>query len=265
MTTQSPQDPMDAETPLRFELMQASDFDKYFLAGRTEVLFYLRAMQQKGALISLYPGEGPRSFLTTLLAIEENPDALIFDVSRHDAENDAAVASRRPVFITQLEKVRMQFTVPKLEHVVYEGGPALRCAYPERLLRLQRRDYFRLTAPINPRIHCVLPLRDESGQEQAIDIKLLDISAGGVAVLVPPIGVSFVPDAVFHNARMALPELGEITASLVVRNVFAITQRDGTTHMRAGCEFVNLPAKMAAVLQRFIMKLERERKLRIAS
>lgn len=255
--------PDDTDAPLRFELMQASDYGKYVLQGRTEVLFHLRAMRQKGALISLYPGEGPRSFLTTLLAVEEEPDALIFDVSRHDHDNAAAVESRRPVFITRVDKVRMQFTVPGLEPVTHDGGPALKSTLPERLLRLQRRDYFRLTAPVNPRIHCVLPLRDETGREQAIEIKLLDISAGGIAVLVPPLGISFVPDAVFHNVRMALPEVGEITTSLKVRNVFSITQRDGTAHLRAGCEFVNLASKSAGLLQRFIMKLERERSLRV--
>lgn len=260
----APNDAADgADTPLRFELMQASDYGRYFLQGRTEVLFHLRAMRQKGALISLYPGEGPRSFLTSLLSIEEDPDALIFDISRHDHDNDAAVASRRPVFITRVDKVRMQFTVPGLETVMHEGGPALKCAYPERLLRLQRRDYFRLTAPVNPRINCVLPLCDETGREQAIEIKLLDISAGGIAVLVPPLGISFVPDAVFHNVRMALPEVGEITTSLKVRNVFSITQRDGIAHLRAGCEFVDLAPKSAGLLQRFIMKLERERSLRV--
>ncbi len=255
-------DASNADSPdatLRFEIRPGSDDDKYLLKDRTDILYYLRSLQQKGAMISVYPGEGPQAFLTRLLAIDEKTGNLIFDPSQNEQDNAKALASRLLVFITQLDKVRIQFTLPALELTDYIGGPAFKGAIPGQMVRLQRRDYFRLTAPANPRIHCVMSVKDENGREQHIDMNLLDISGGGVGVLVPPVGLSFVPDTVFTNVRIALPEQGEISASIKVCNVFTITQRDGTTRTRAGCQFVGLAPQMRSAIQRYIMRVERER------
>jgi c-di-GMP-binding flagellar brake protein YcgR len=44
--------------------------------------------------------------------------------------------------------------------------------------------------------------------------------------------------------------------------VFEITLRSGARIKRAGCEFVKLPGQMSTLVQRYIIKVERERKAR---
>jgi c-di-GMP-binding flagellar brake protein YcgR len=59
-----------------------------------------------------------------------------------------------------------------------------------------------------------------------------------------------------------LPETGAIVTSLRVRNLFRITNRDGSIMLRAGCEFIHLSSSMASTIQRYILKVERERNAR---
>jgi c-di-GMP-binding flagellar brake protein YcgR len=57
-------------------------------------------------------------------------------------------------------------------------------------------------------------------------------------------------------------EVGVVITTLEVRNVFEITLRNGTRVTRAGCQFANLAGPMLTLIQRYIIKVERERKAR---
>ena len=53
-----------------------------------------------------------------------------------------------------------------------------------------------------------------------------------------------------------------MTGTIVVRSVFESVTRTGVKSKRAGCEFVKLPGSMLTLIQRYIIKVERERKAR---
>ena len=55
-----------------------------------------------------------------------------------------------------------------------------------------------------------------------------------------------------------MPEVGTISATLQVRNVFRVTERGGT-ELRAGCQFIGLPGSADALIQRYILRMEKER------
>lgn len=56
--------------------------------------------------------------------------------------------------------------------------------------------------------------------------------------------------------------MGILIATLQVRSVFEVTLRTGAQVTRAGCQFLNLPGPMLTLVQRYIIKVERERKAR---
>jgi c-di-GMP-binding flagellar brake protein YcgR len=95
-----------------------------------------------------------------------------------------------------------------------------------------------------------------------MEANVIDISGGGLAVMVPPTGMLFKAGDVFPNCRIELPEVGIVIATLEVRNVFDVTLRSGAQVARAGCQFSNLPGPTLALVQRYIIKVERERKAR---
>ncbi len=244
---------------IRFDLLEADDFARYVLDGQTDIAFYLRAMKDKRANISVYAGRSPEPFPSAVIAIDESRGTLLLDAPRDAAELDLACKSSPLVCLTSLEKVKVQFMVPQCSALTHEGHPALEMPFPTRMLRLQRRDYYRLILPQHPPLRCLMPAGEGDGR--LIEATVLDISSGGLAVVVPPSGVELKVEGVIDNCQITLPELGSITATLQVRNMFRVTERGGT-ELRAGCQFVGLPGTADALIQRYILRMERDRAAR---
>ena len=58
--------------------------------------------------------------------------------------------------------------------------------------------------------------------------------------------------------RILFPDGGEVSADIKVKSTFEITLRNGARRLRAGCEFVAMPGRDQAQIQRYISKLQRE-------
>lgn len=70
--------------------------------------------------------------------------------------------------------------------------------------------------------------------------------------------------SVLPNCRLDIPEEGVIQANLIIRNAYQITMRNGSRHLRVGCEYVDLPGNRLSMIQRYITRIERERKARLS-
>lgn len=240
--------------------MQADDYSKYLLYSKSEILFILRALREKGSLVSVYFNQGNDFLLTSVLAVDD--EGITLDFGANAKMNEQALASSKLILVTAHDKVKIQFSTPRLEATQHGGRPAFRTPLPQSLLRLQRREYYRLTTPIANPLKCVIPFRLQDGAERTFDVNVVDISGGGVAVVAPPEGVPFAPEMRFENCRINLAEAGTVTTTLEVRNVFDVTLRSGARVRRAGCQFLNLSGPMATIIQRYIIKIQRERKAR---
>lgn len=251
------------DPPLRFELVQADDYSKYLLHSKKEILFILRAMCDKGVLITVYFNQGNDFLLTTLLAVSADGNSMLLDPGSNAEMNRKALESDKLIFTAMHDKVKIQFNVKRLAKAEHEGREAFRAAIPDELLRLQRREFYRLTAPIAHPIRCVIPLKLADGSRTTIETTVIDISGGGLAVITPPPeGVEFETDHLFENCRIELPDVGTVLATLRVRNTFEFTLRNGTKSRRSGCQFIDLPGPMLTLIQRYIIRVERERKAR---
>ena len=250
------------ERLLKFELMQADDYDQYLLHSKKEILFILRALRDANSMITVYFNQGNDFLLTTLLSVSEDTDSVLFDPGSSSEMNRKALESDKLIFIATHEKVKIQFTVKRLTNTDYQNRPAFRSALPDTLLRLQRREYYRLSAPVAKPLKCAMSVTMADGTQTSLETNVLDISGGGLAVMVPPEGVEFETDHLFENCKIDLPEVGTVVATLRVRNTFEFTLRNGTRVKRSGCQFINLPGHMLILVQRYIIRVERERKAR---
>ncbi len=249
--------------PLKFELLQTDDNSRYLLRGKTDIVFNLRSLMQKRAMLSAFIDASADSFLTAILAISPDERYLILDAASDDTINRRVEGAEQLICVTQLDKIKIQFAARDLIRIDHEGHDAFRIPMPDLLLRLQRREYYRLTAANPHNLSCLIPINN-GGEQRVISVEaaVLDISGGGLAVLMPPGEPPFEPDMEFSDCRLMLPETGPVTTALRVRNIFRITNRDGSVMIRAGCEFIDLPTSMASTIQRYILKTERERNAR---
>lgn len=244
----------------RFELLQSDDFSQYLLHEKREIVFILRQLAAKRSMITAYYGDHGDFLMTGVVGISADEHKLFLDLGKDEGQIAQAIAHQELVCVTQLDKVKIQFSLAKPELTEFDRFPALRASVPEVLLRLQRREYYRLVAPSSSAMVCQIPASSAGGS--MIEVRVVDISGGGIAVVAPPQGVVFQPDMTFPQCRLLLPDQGVITTTLRVRNVFRMTSPSGVETIRVGCQFLNLPVQMANMVQRYILKAERERKIR---
>jgi c-di-GMP-binding flagellar brake protein YcgR len=245
----------------QFELEAAGDYSQYILHSKTEIRAVLRSIIQNEARITAHFDQGRSLFLTSMLALRSDNTEIIFDVGGNEEVNSKALRADNLIFTVLVDKVKIQFGLDRLQRVVYQGRPAFVGAVPDDLLRLQRREFFRLSTPL------VTPIRLRTTLEpgaQDFDVSLLDISGGGVGLMVPPDMASLLEKGLMlENCKISLPSEGLLIVWLCVRNLFDVTTRNGAHYSRVGCEFVNISAAQLSNVQRYIIQVERERKARL--
>ena len=236
------------------------DFSKYEVTSRTEILSILKGMMEQGSLITFYFNHGYDFLLTSLLEISDDGRTLLFDYGSNMDMNRKLLQTDKINCVSTKEKVKIQFTLMGVDPARHDGRDAFLGDVPDSLIRLQRREYYRLSTPMANPIKANIPLPQDDGSIKPLQLVVVDISGGGVGLNVPPGNLSIKTDTLFSGVTIALPNVGMVTAEMRVRNVYDVTMPNGKVHQRAGCQFLNLPGPMMTLIQRYIIQIERERK-----
>lgn len=248
---------------LQLELDETDAYSQYLLHSPTEIAFVLRSAMQKGCMMTVYFDMGQSFFLTSLISV--GPKGLLLDYGSDEEINRRALKTKRLICTTSVDKVKVQFALDEVILAEQDGKPVFFSPLPETLLRLQRREYFRVSTPIANPVKCSIVTMGEDGAPRKLEAPLLDISAGGLGLMATLEESTLFPrGSQFRNCNLSLPDDGPLKVNLEVRNVFEVTTRSGSRYARVGCEFSDLPGLHLTVIQRYITRLERERKARIS-
>ena len=234
---------------------------RYAIHSPKEILFLLRAIQQRNLLVNLAVPDGGHFIITSILALDEISNTLTFDGAQNDALNRRLTSGNGADFTANLEGVHISFSTGKIESCEFEYHPALRTAVPGLVTRLQRRENFRIMMPVVHPVTCIIPPAPDTG-DKPVTAHVMDLGCGGMSITETGGRLSTEIGNLMADCRLLLPEAGTIITTLEVRNATQIRLRNGTTKTRLGCRFVDLPNAMANLLQRYIMHLERERRSR---
>lgn len=252
------------QSPPQFELEQSDDYSQYLLHSKSEIVAVLRSLVQKGALITVYFDQGNSFLLTSMIALNPDTQSFVLDLGSNEEMNGRALLAKKLILTTVVDKVKIQFSLSGLAATQYDGRGAFLGAIPEALLRLQRREYFRLSTPIANPIKLAATIRRADNSALQVNLPLLDISGGGVGLMVATDQAQLLERGeILNDCKLMLPDEGLLVTSLCVRNMFDVTTRSGTRYVRVGCEYVGLTAARLAMVQRYITRMERERKARL--
>lgn len=249
---------MDSEQAIKFELINEGNHSAYVLRRPAEIAAILRAMGGARGLLSAFYDDSGGFALTSVLAVDAQRGELTLDHVADAAAGRALLAAPRIVVVGSHQRVRVQFVLCGISQALYQERPALRAALPQALLRLQRREYYRLATPVANPVKCVVPLPAGS-----VEKTVLDISCGGVCLLVHRSDLVLDPGTVYPDCQLEIPRLGVVRVNLRISHTYDVTPPGGVHGRRSGCEFVDLGNKERALIQRYVISLERERNARI--
>jgi c-di-GMP-binding flagellar brake protein YcgR len=244
------------ETNVSVELTESTEDSRYLVTNRLDVIRILRGLAQRNEMVSAFFNGGKDLLLTSVLDVDTESNTVILDCGSNSDLNQRILRADKIIFVTALDKVKVQFTSPGIEPGTFEDKPAFLIPLPAQVLQLQRREYYRLTTPIVNPLKCKVSLEEGNVHE----FPIVDISAGGIGmILANSIALPLKVGSVYPGCRIELPGIGTLELTLRIQSLFEITLKNGTKSLRSGCQFVNLHSSMETLIQRYILKLERDR------
>lgn len=241
---------------IMFELASTPDDSRFLINNKLEIVRTLRGLVTRNEMVSAFFNAGNELLLTSVLHVDPDAESVLLDYGSNQELNQHILQSDKIIFVTSLDSVKVQWVSTGIFNDAFEGRDAFRITLPDQVLRLQRREYYRLTTPLVNPLKCKIP----TSQGLTVEVALADISAGGIGVVISqPLGVVFEVGAVFPGCRVELPGIGTAEFTLAIQNTWEVTMKNGSKSLRAGCQFVDVRPGIQALIQRYIIKLERER------
>ena len=231
------------------------DYERCTLSSRREILFQLRNLIRQSTRVSISFDEGRQSFLTVLIDVSEAENELYFDIGGSEETNRAFLKAERSLFAAVIEGIRLQFSARRASMATWSNERVYAVALPNTMVRLQRREAFRLQLPTSKPYIC--RIRRGTADENALPIN--DISVGGIGALVAE-QLHYESFELLENCWIDLREFGMLVVTLEVRYVLAKECRTGKTLWHMGCRFVKLTPLYDTMIQRFMVHIEVERR-----
>ncbi len=241
----------------QIDQMTNAEIDERFrVSGAKPVAFLLGGYAKTREAFSVHFNHGEDMFLTTLLEVQAEKGRLVFDCSGSAESNRRIVLSDKVTFGGNPGGVPVHFSTGMVNETTFEGGKAFSVALPEYVIRLQRRENFRIETPrVNP---LVLFARLPNGQ--LIKLPVHDISVGGIGVDAPELPEGLDLGVTMPNCHFSLPgDNKDLFFSATVRNYHQYESRTGHRMYRIGFQFNDLSTSDENRIQRYIAKVERER------
>ena len=239
---------------------ESDDLSRFLIRSPTQIGQILSAISSHREIVTAYFNRGRQFLLTAIIDVDVPNRRVVIDRGSDEAINGKLVESDRVVLVSAHEKVKVQFSVKQVREIEHDGRPAFSIALPAEMLKLQRREFFRVRTSASEPARVRMPL----GQTDMVELQALDISIGGLAAFVQLPESRLEIGTRFPGSSLQLGVGNSFPVELELRNVNDVRLRNGTDTTRAGFMFVDLPESAQQQIQRYLMRVERERRSREA-
>ncbi|MCX7229642.1 MAG: flagellar brake protein [Burkholderiales bacterium] len=233
-------------------IRDADVLERFGIDDGVERLRLLRALADSRERVTLHTAEDADCHVVScVLGVDAAAGTIELEFNTDKACCDAFAGSASVTAVALLDRVTLQFELARCALVGAGERGRLKAPLPLGLVRLQRRDAFR----VEPSRSAVprLWLRERGGERA---VRILDVSATGLAfevvadAVVPRVG------ACLGACRLELPATAPIRCDLLVRAVEPIVDpfSDPTVGapLRVGCAFDALEPSAARAVQVFV-------------
>lgn len=220
-----------------------------------EIGVQLRNLVNRGDFLTAQYKGG--QLVTRILDVDTRERTFTFDWGALAEQNRGLIAAPRCTFHAQPDGVRVEFSTAAPRETRFEGRPAFEADFPEVLYYVQRREYFRVDAPVLDPYVCTGLLPD--GQRFRFEVH--DLSLGGVGMRTADTRVATLPmGCILQDCELSLGAPGKLSLDLQLVSFRAVDMPNGTQRFQLGLRFVMLPGNAENTLQRLITQLEMKRR-----
>lgn len=229
-----------------------NDDSRFLVHNKKEVSQVMGDLARWRTEINARCGATGKGVITRVISVDQVQGVVYLDFGFDEVTGRALIDSDQVIFSTTTG-LRVQWSSARLQVVRLPDGPAFRIGLPMDLVRVQRREYYRLMMPMVNPVLCRIPLSDGVAA-----LAMADISAGGISVMLQEEHAELVPNTEFVNCRFDLSEVGETNLGLKVKWCAPMVSRNGGSRMRLGLEYIAPSRGNQALIQRYMVKLERD-------
>lgn len=226
---------------------------------REIVLAMRRLVREDVPVLLSYGGEGDVVH-TRVLDVAADGRSMFLEWGPDDTVSQLVLDAGAVPCQAELDNVRLHFAIePALGRVEYLKAFAAKV--PDLMMRVQRREYYRLAIEPDDGVGCTVELRRPDGSTREAEVTLVDLSGGGMSFRLPLVlGAQLRLHAELLVTKLALADAGELETRVRIRNLARFQGDEGQSWVRAGCQFLDLRVGHIATVQRVIGHIERQRR-----
>lgn len=247
------------QLPYKVTILDTHHQEQFQVANALERYRILRDLQRGEEPVAVFipqlANEDTAGFVSTLIEVDREQARILIETAQQPELTRIALESPYLLCATQLNKVKVEFRIDHPELIEHAGEQALQALLPTTLVRIQRREYYRLRIPTNITLQCTIHINHCD-----VRFDLYDISVGGIGGQIVDMDFELAPGSVLEDSQIDIPQVGSVTVDLQVRNELIRSDETGHSLRQIGFSFVDLPEYASNAIQRFIYAREREQK-----
>lgn len=237
-------------------LGRPTDLDDFRVREVVEIRHLLKSVMDRNVAVTLNGSDGT-VFATTLWSVDSQQGKIAFTADLMSPAVHRLVEAEEAVAVCYLDQVKLQFDMGQCMLVHGHQACVLQCALPKEMFRFQRRHAYRVrtlerSAPTAVFRHPGMP-------DVLLELRVLDVSAGGCALFIPSDLPMVEPGVVINGVRIELDAETDFHVSLRIHHVTAIQPQ--ARGVRLGCEIVNQSPQTQRLLQRYIDQTQKRRRM----
>ncbi|TCK18877.1 c-di-GMP-binding flagellar brake protein YcgR [Thiogranum longum] len=222
------------------------------VTSRCMIIATLHQLKAEHELLSVRVSGCPDTASSAILGIKEDQDCYYLDELNLPISHKAFLKKRKAVIHCRLQGMEVRIPCKLLKASSDKGIALYKIGLPKRIVRIQRREHFRLR--LNAGL--VIPVTVPRLEGHCASGEAFDLSAGGVGAF---IHTSDVPSRgqILSEVAIALPQAPSFKTSIEIR----FARVDEIHHsLRIGGRFVSLDKNQERIIAHFLAEQQRKRR-----
>lgn len=221
-----------------------------------EIAALLKQLVDRAVPVSL---SGPEAIgLTTVVwSVDAHAQRVAFSADADSPQLQRLIEGEEATCVAYLDAVKLQFDAHHLILVRGKQHCALQADLPREMYRFQRRESFRVRTL--DRGSPTAQMRHPSMPDMTLALRVLDVSIGGCALLLPDDVPPMAAGLEVHGVHVELDADTRFDVNLMLHHVTAM--QSPSRAARLGCEFMHVPPQTERALQRYIDQTQKRRRL----